>query len=521
MPLEPSADADDPELVKALRGRADAPGHFLTRFVFVRALGFIYAIAFLILHHQGLPLIGSHGLLPAARVLESRHAYGSFWQAPTLFWFGASDAALRGFADAGLALSLLVVGGASNALLMAALWALYLSFVHVGQIFYGYGWETLLLEAGFLAIFVCPLTHVLPRADRSPMPRVQVILLRWLLFRVMFGAGLIKLRGDACWRDLTCLVYHYETQPVPHVLSWLLYQMPRWFHVAGAAFNHFVELVVPFFLFVPRLCNAAALLVIAFQGMLILSGNLSFLNWLTIAVALGCFDDAALRKVLPRRVARRFDRARDAAQPGRARTWTAYGLSVVVGLLSVSPVLNMLSPRQRMNTSFEPLHLVNSYGAFGSIGRERHEVIIEGTRDDPRSPDARWIEYQFKCKPGDVRRVPCWITPYHYRLDWQMWFAAFTEHAREPWFVHLVYELLQNDPGVLSLMADNPFPGRPPRFIRAERYRYRFTRFGEPGWWSRERAGAYLPPVSLDNPSLLEFLGQSGLLRAKDVKFDE
>jgi hypothetical protein len=514
---------DDNALLRAMRGDfgpAPQPTYWLTRFVCLRAIGFIYCVAFLILHNQLLPLFGSHGLLPAQPFVDSLHQYSTFWRLPGLFWFDASDRALSVAADVGLSLALLVLCGVENAFVMAALWMLYLSFVHVGQVFYGYGWETLLLEAGFLSIFLCPWTRSLPLRDPSAAPVLVIFMQRWLLLRLMLGAGLIKLRGDPCWRDLSCLAYHYETQPVPHPLSWLLHQAPLWFHRAGTAFNHFVELIVPAFLLGKRSSRQlAGLLVIAFQTMLILSGNLSFLNWLTIAIALACFDDAFWSRLLPRALTLRAQRLEAERVPNRARVWLTAALSVLVLLLSISPVMNMLSPRQRMNTSFEPLHLVNSYGAFGSVGKVRDEVILEGTADARPGPGARWLAYEFKCKPGAVKRRPCWITPYHYRLDWQMWFAALSDYQREPWIVHLVYKLLHNDAGIQSLMANRPFPNVPPRFVRAERYRYHFTRLGEPGgaWWQRERVASYLPALSLDSPSMLEFLGDQGLLPAEHV----
>jgi hypothetical protein len=518
---QPPTAADDQVLLRAMRGHfgdGPQPTYWLTRFVYLRAIGFIYCVAFLILHEQMLPLFGSHGLLPAQAFMDNVHEYSTFWRLPGLFWFGASDRALSWAADLGLLLSILVLCGLENAFVMAALWALYLSFVHVGQVWYGYGWETLLLEAGFLSIFLCPCTRVLPLRDPSAAALLVIYMQRWLLFRLMLGAGLIKLRGDPCWRDLTCLAYHYETQPNPHPLSWLLHQAPLWFHRAGTAFNHFVELIVPAFLLGRRSSRQlAGLFVIAFQTMLILSGNLSFLNWLTIAVALVCFDDAFWGRLLPRHIVQRAQRLEAARSPNRARDWVAIGLAVLVLVLSISPVMNMLSPHQRMNTSFEPLHLVNSYGAFGSVGKQRDEVILEGTPDARPGPGAHWRAYEFKCKPGDVKRRPCWITPYHYRLDWQMWFAALSNYEQEPWIVHLVYKLLHNDAGVLSLMANRPFPHAPPRFIRAERYRYRFTRIGQMNgaYWQRERLAAYLPPLSLDSPSLLEFLGEQGFLRSE------
>lgn len=490
--------------------------YWLSRFVYLRAIGFVYTVAFLVLYHQWPGLIGERGLEPAQRFLARLPAGTSFWELPSIFRFGVSDQRLALLSGFGLGLSIAVMLGVENGFVMTALWALYMSFVHVGQDFYGYGWELLLLEAGFLAIFLCPWRSLAPLRDRVATP-VVMWLVRWLVFRVMLGAGLIKIRGDACWRDLSCLVHHYETQPVPHPLSWLLHKAPLWFHQAGVIVNHLVELVAPFGVLGPRrarhLCGGA---IVLFQAMLIASGNLSFLNWLTIAVALACFDDSLWQRVLPQALAARAAALQASAETSRPRTVAVWLLAAVVAVLSYAPIENMLSPRQRMNTSFDPLHLVNSYGAFGSVGKTRDEVILEGTSDTVITPSTRFRPYEFKCKPGDVMRRPCLITPYHHRLDWQMWFAALGDYRSEPFIVHLVYKLLRGEPAVLALMADNPFPEAPPRFVRAQRYRYEFTELGDASgaWWRREWLGSYLPPLSVDDPSLSAFLRAYGFIDA-------
>ena len=359
------------------------PSYRWTRFLILRLLGVIYFVAFLILLRQGDALIGQAGLLPYDRFLDrvlaaSDSRADAVLALPTVFWIDASDTALHIVGWTGLALSAAVVLGLTNAFAQLVLWALYLSVVQVGQLFWGYGWETQLAEAGFLAIFLCPLGSVRPFPPRDP-PVVVIWLYRWLIVRIMLGAGLIKLRGDPCWRDFTCLVYHYETQPVPNPLSWWLNAMPRWAHVAGVAFNHLVELVAPFLVVGPRRARVAAgWLFVAFQATLILSGNLSFLNWMTIVPALACFDDRALGC-----------RA-GTAPPSPAHRAMAIALACLVAVLSVNPVMNLLSPRQAMNRSFDPLHLVNTYGAFGAIGRERDEVIIEGTSDAQVGPDTEF-----------------------------------------------------------------------------------------------------------------------------------
>jgi hypothetical protein len=493
--------------------------YFLTRALVLRALGAFYFVAFLILVRQALPLIGAHGLLPLGSYLElvSRHfePARAAWSVPTIFWLGSSDAVIEAASWLGLMLATLVVFGVANAPIFAALWVLYLSFVQGGQVFYGYGWEMLLCEAGFLAIFFAPAWRPRLLAESEPPPLLLVVLFRWLTFRVMLGAGLIKIRGDACWTELTCLEFHYETQPNPSPLSAYFHFAPRFTHTAGVLMNHLAELVAPFGVFGPRRVRlVAGVIIVGFQALIILSGNLSFLNWLTIAVALSCFDDRALSRLVS--AARKVELAgiRAAARSmSRLRRAVLVALGIVIGLLSLGPIVNLLSPRQRMNASFDPFGLVNTYGAFGSVGRVRREVVIEGTSSPLPDENADWREYEFPCKPGDVRRAPCLVTPYHYRLDWQLWFAALSNFEREPWIVHLAYKLLRGDRAIAPLLARDPFPERPPRYVRALLYRYRFAPLGERGvYWRRELDGEYLRPLSLEHPDFRRFLAQYGWL---------
>jgi hypothetical protein len=358
--------------------------------------------------------------------------------------------------------------------------------VNVGQTFYAFGWESLLLEAGFLTIFA-------GAAASAPSTLLNWIY-RWTLFRLMFGAGLIKLRGDACWRDLTCLDYYFQTQPIPNPLSWYFHWLPRPVLHGGVAFNHFVELLVPFGYFLPQpFAGIAGLITIAFQLTLIISGNLSWLNWLTIVLAFTTLDDRFL-SWLPVSV----PTLQPESYPHRI---TLYALAVIVGLLSIAPTLNLLSPNQMMNTSFNPLHIVNTYGAFGSVTRERYEIAIEGAADEEVNENTVWREYEFKGKPGDLARRPAQIAPYHLRLDWLMWFAAMGPAQNEPWLSVFIVKLLEGDNGVAGLLASNPFPDRPPRWVRARLYRYTFTtraeRKASGRWWNRELTGEYFPAVKL------------------------
>ena len=491
-----------------------ATSYWLTRFLILRLLGVVYLVAFLVLTQQVLPLIGHDGLLPADVYLHRlEQHFGSpgaaALEVPSLFWLGVSDRALLATAWLGTALAALVVAGFANAAVLLVLWAVYMSFVHIGQDWYGYGWEIQLLETGFLAAFLCPLLDARP-FPRRPPPAQMLWLFRWLTVRIMLGAGLIKLRGDPCWRDLTCLYYHYETQPLPNPLSHWLHFRPHWFQKAGVLFNHLAELVAPWLVAWPRIGRlAAGVVMLAFQLTLILSGNLSFLNWLTIVPILACFDDGLLRHVLPGRLVRRAEHAAGEAVPSCAQAVATGAMVIVVAALSVAPIRNLLSPGQRMNTSFDRLALVNTYGAFGSVGRLRPEIVFEGTRDDSPNPESEWRAYEFPCKPGDVMRRPCVVAPYQYRLDWQIWFAAMSTAERYPWTLHLVWKLLHNDRGALSLLANDPFPEGPPRWIRARLYRYEFAA-GNDAWWTRTLVGEWLPPLSVDDLRLRRLLTAYG-----------
>ncbi|MGA2052943.1 MAG: lipase maturation factor family protein [Opitutales bacterium] len=495
-----------------------APTYWLTRFVLLRLLGVVYAVAFLVAANQNGPLIGEHGLLPVGSYLDQvRNALGStataFFQLPSIFWFAHSDTALLVAAWIGFALACIVAAGFANALLLTVLWLLYMSFVHVGQDdWYGYGWEFQLLETGFLAIFLCPLLDARPFPQRAP-PLQIIWLFRWLIFRIMLGAGLIKIRGDASWRNLTALYYHFETQPIPNPLSRWFHFLPRIVLRCGTFFTHVAELGAPWFVFWPRLArHIAGGVIIGFQCVLILSGNLSFLNWLTIVPALACFDDSFWSRVLPRALVRRAEQAAQSAQPSRLHENTAWVVVAIVALLSLQPVANMLSPSQVMNASFDPLDLVNTYGAFGYVGKERDNIIFEGTDADVPDDHAVWKPYPYKGLPVDLYRRPPQIAPYQLRLDWRMWFASMGTPAQYPWTLHLVWKLLHNDPGTLSLFASNPFPGKPPRYIRAAYYKYSFAPPGNPDgrWWNRQFLGLWLPPLSTDNPEFRRALADYG-----------
>jgi hypothetical protein len=463
-------------------------GYWSSRFLFERALALVYLVAFVCAANQFVPLLGEQGLLPVSRFVRAV----PFRASPSLFFFAPTDLAFRiaawiGIILSGAALSgLMQRSGLLSSVVWAILWLLDLSFVNVGQVFYGFGWESLLLETGFFAIFL---------GSGATAPSALLIWIwRWVLFRDMFGAGLIKLRGDSCWRDLTCLNYYFETQPIPNALSWYFHWLPASVHRAGVMCNHVVELGIPFAYFSPQpIAGIAGLLTIAFQLTLIVSGNLSWLNWLTIVLCIPTLDSRWLSwlPITPPTL-----RATPLAQ-----RIGIYAVATLVAAMSVQPILNMLSPRQLMNFSFNPLHLVNTYGAFGSITRTRNEIVIEGTDDAAITPSSIWREYEFKGKPGDPSRMPAQIAPYHLRLDWLMWFAAMSSPSEHSWFTALLVKLLHGDRATLDLLRSNPFPDHPPRYVRALAYEYRFTtpderrRTGR--WWNRELLGEYFSPVTL------------------------
>lgn len=477
--------------------------YWLTRLVLQRCLGFVYLIAFLVVVNQFRPLCGEKGLVPVGRFVRQY----SFMEAPSIFFLFPRDTAFAFCGWCGVLLALLATtglserfGGVVSVAVWALLWVLYLSFVNIGQTFYGFGWESILLESGFLAIF-------LGAADTEPSV-VMIWLFRWVLFRVIFGAGMIKLRGDPCWRDLTCLDYHFETQPMPNPLSWYFHWLPAWVQKAGVLFNHLVEVAAPFFYFAPQPASAiAGILVVLFQGALLVSGNFSWLSFLTLILAFSTFNDAQLGKILPLAPP-------ELAPPTQFHMGAIWGVALLVALLSIKPVRNLLSRDQVMNTTYNPFHLVNTYGAFGSITRERYEIVLEGTDEAVIVPTIRWLAYEFRGKPGDPRRLPPQIAPYHLRLDWLMWFAAMPSPYYDPWFIRLLAKLLEGDAAILGLLKENPFPSAPPRHVRALHYRYRFTtpeeRRNTGCWWQRELAGTYFRPVSLSDPGFRNILREVG-----------
>jgi hypothetical protein len=467
------------------------PDYAFARFLVERGLAAIYLIGFIVAFDQFPALAGERGLEPAPEYLRLVR----FRDAPTIFhWIRFSDGRLRALALAGAVVAATLLLGLPEAaplpvtmLAWFGLWVAYQSISNIGGTFYGFGWETLLLEAGFLAIFL--------GNDAVAPPLIVLLAYRWLAFRVEFGAGLIKLRGDPCWRELTCMEFHHETQPMPNPLSWLFHHLPQPLHRVEAVGNFVAQLVLPFGLFLPQpFASIAAVLMIGTQLYLVVSGNYAWLNWVTIVAMTSALADPVLRTVLP------------IATPAYGPTPIGFDVAVVrLGILIVTlsscPGRNLLSSHQAMNASFDPFRLVNTYGAFGSVSRVRDEIVVEGTLAADAGPDAEWREYGFRGKPGDVRRLPPQVAPYHYRLDWLMWFLPLSPFYGERWFVPFLIKLLEADPATLRLLRSNPFPDGPPTLVRARRFRYRFTSWAEwratGAWWSRTPVGDFVRPIRL------------------------
>lgn len=455
-------------------------------------MGAIYFVAFLSAFNQFKALLGEQGLAPVPEYLRETN----FKLSPGLFHWKYSDQLAKLVCVIGLVLSALITVGvvgkfpvALHMLTWLTVYFLYLSLVNVGQEFYSFGWETMILEAGYFAAFMGP-EFVMPSW-------IPILILRWMLFRTEMGAGLIKMRGDECWRDLTCLYYHHETQPLPNPLSRFFHHSPKWFHRFGVIFSHFCQLVAPIGLFFPQpIAWIAGGFLILHQLILIVSGNYSWLNWLTVVLGFLAIPGGVV------------------VTENRPLWFEVIQYIVLAQALTLSykPLLNLFSPRQYMNYCWNRWHLVGAYGAFGSVTKERYEIVIEGTTSDNILDESEWKEYEFKGKPGQLDRIPPVVAPYHLRLDWMIWFLPFTVavHGKQiyvrghrMWFIRFMVKLLQNDQEILKLLRINPFGKMSPKFVRARFYQYHFTTQAEKketgNIWKREYLGEFFPPISLDS----------------------
>jgi predicted DCC family thiol-disulfide oxidoreductase YuxK len=476
------------------------PTYFWARRWFLRALGLIYLIAFVSFWVQVDGLIGSNGILPVSQFLPAAHQQlgrDAYCLLPTLCWFNSGNTFLHFLCGGGVVFSLLLIAGIIPIVSLIALFAFYLSLTLAGQTFLGFQWDILLIETGFLSIFLAPWQLVPKREREPPISRAALFLLKLLLFKLLLMSGVVKLTsGDDCWWNLTALDYHYWSQPLPTVFGWWGDLHPEWFKKFSVAFCLTVEIIAPFFIWAPRRLKLIAVgLIVFLQIAIAVTGNYCFFNLLTIALCLLLIDDASIGQ----KYASTVDRRNSYGLP-------IYGaIAVIIITLPVNAwlIFTAFKPEavwpRSLSVVYEHLEafrIVNSYGLFRVMTRDRREIVIEGSADG-----VDWLPYELKWKPGDVKRAPGWCAPHQPRLDWQMWFAALGSARDRVWFEYLVARLLEGEPDVTRLFARNPFPQGPPRYIRAVFYRYRFTTADEHrqtgAWWRRQELGEYFPTVSL------------------------
>jgi lipase maturation factor 1 len=477
------------------------PTYFFVRRWFLRALGVIYLIAFVSLWVQIDGLIGSNGITPVSEFLPAArdHLGPNAWSVlPTLCWLNSSNAFLHFLCGSGVVLSLLLIFGIAPVLSLIALFVFYLSLTIAGQTFLSFQWDILLLEAGFLSIFFAPPQLWPQRGREPPVSRAALFLLKLLLFKLMVMSGVVKLTsGDDCWWNLTALDYHYWSQPLPTIFGWWADQHPEWFKKFSVAFCLVVEIIVPIFIWAPRRPRLIACgLMVFLQIVIALTGNYCFFNLITIALCLLLIDDAALQRKQPA--------ASDCNYSWRLSMYGAIAAIIVMLPVNAWLIFNAFQPEAAWPRAIgfvyrrlEPFRIVNGYGLFRVMTKDRREIVIEGSSDG-----IEWQPYEFKWKPGDIMRAPGWCAPHQPRLDWQLWFAALGSYRQNPWFVRLVICLLHGQPDVTHLFERNPFQNAPPRYVRATSYRYRFTTAEEHrqtgAWWKRQELGEYLPSVSLE-----------------------
>ena len=480
-------------LTIVLFGKKIEPARFHTvEWLFVRALAAIYTCAFASFGVQAVGLVGSNGILPAATYLAAVRAnFGTsgYWLAPSVFWINAGDTALKFTCIAGCILAVALFAGIAQRVCLIALFLLYLSLCSIGQDFLSFQWDMLLLETGFLTIFL-------------GSSKLVIWLFRWLLFRLMFLSGAVKLLShDAVWRNLDALRFHYWTQPLPTPLAWYMNQLPPAVQRFSTWTVFLIELVVPFLIFLPRRPRlVAASFFLFLQVMILLTGNYAFFNLLAIALCLFLLDDRVLGSWKPS-----FPR------PLRIHPGIAIAAALIIGLLSclslASTLFNFVpGPAAALLRVSAPFGIVNSYGLFAVMTTTRPEIIVQGSADG-----SAWLDYEFRYKPGDVRPPPRWVAPHQPRLDWQIWFAALSDWRSSPWFANFMVRLLQGSPPVSELLAKNPFPAKPPKYVRALLFEYRFTSWTERSatgaWWKRTPKSVFFPAITLDDVSRHEALG--------------
>ncbi|MDR3612042.1 MAG: lipase maturation factor family protein [Candidatus Obscuribacterales bacterium] len=479
--------------------------------LFLRILGLVYFFAFVSLASQVLALIGSEGILPAQRLIDvvgkSEGPVAPFYF-PTLYWLQPNDNFLRMLCGGGIVSALCVMFGTLTAPALFCCWLFWLSLVTIGGDFLSFQWDVLLLEAGFLGIFLAPLrlleapfSFFRKKVSSTEYSNIVIWLFRWLLFRLMFESGFVKLKsGDPNWWGLKALNYHYFTQPLPTPLAWFADKIPEPVHKISVVLVFIIELLLPLLIFLPRKCKLIACGGFIFLQLLIAAtGNYAYFNLLTIALALFLIDDQFWFKKLPNYLTGWYQNLALMPEPVFKQLITG-GVALLIALLSLVNFVGTYSvppELQRALAPIERLNLVNSYGLFAVMTTERNEIIIQGSSDG-----ANWKTYEFFNKPGPIEQAPPVVAPFQPRLDWQMWFAALAPADTSPWFSHFMVRLFRNDRQVLTLLKYNPFAEHPPRYLRAELYRYEFSSwqelFQQGKWWQRHYVGPFIPAVKND-----------------------
>ena len=497
-------------LTRLLWGRdLRLPHYHLVRWVFLRGLGGIYVIAFLSLWLQIMGLVGARGIEPAAPWLAAvyeRFGRAAYTQAPTLLWLlGASNLAIHVVCATGIGAALLLVINRAPHLAAFAAWLLYLSLYTVGGVFLSFQWDILLLETGLLAILLAPRSLSPELGSEQPVPRTVVFLLRWLLFRLMLLSGLVKLAsGDPAWWNLTALDFHFETQPLPTWTSWYVHNLPESVRRVSCFLMFVAELFLPFLMLAPRRPRlVAAVGTLLFQLVIMATGNYNFFNLLTCLLCVALLDDGYLSSILPLRFARAVAlRSAGSAAVSARRVAVSSAIVAFLVVLSLAHAWARFegygalpASVRRVVAATNPFHLANSYGLFAVMTKERREIVIEGSDDA-----VTWMPYEFRWKPGDPAARPRFCEPHQPRLDWQMWFAALGSYRANPWLIHMMQRLLQGSPPVRALFASDPFPQKPPRYVRAMIYDYAFTTVtsarAEGTWWERSNGRPYAPVMT-------------------------
>jgi len=494
--------------------------HLIPRWIFLRALGLIYFSAFYSLLFQIDGLIGPQGILPAkdylAAVAQSLPEVNRFWFAPSLFWLSASSHTLMAVTWLGLLAAVCAFLNLWPRLSLFVCFVCFLSFVSSSSDFSSYQSDGMLLEAGFLSLFLAPPGMRPGWAAKNQPMRASYLLLLWEWFRIYFESGLVKiLSGDPQWRNLTALDDYYQNGPLPSWIGWYLAHLPHWFHVATTAGTLLLEFIIVLMLFFPRRVRIICFFIVTpWQIGVILTANYTFLNYLVLALGFLLLDDKLLRRFVPSRFA--FPSTANTIPEGDPPTadeslprppalllhlrslrvaitavfltWIGYATTAeLVGML-LRPNPLPMAPIEAL----EPFRIANEYGLFAVMTRGRYEIEFQGSNDNQN-----WTPYPFRYKPQELNERPGLYAPYQPRFDWNLWFASLGDW-RQNQIVPLTEEkLLANDATVLHLFRANPFPNSPPHYVRAVLWQYWFTSMDQKRttgeWWRRKLLGLYAP----------------------------